>query len=232
MLNKNNGEKETQIQEVQIKPEVSPQETQIIPTKIEEKKIESKITETPMKKSSKFESKTLTLEIPSDWQIKSKECKDGDCSSLTLTKDLYELKINTDPMLTGGGFGGVFDGICSPTNQVVTNITSNLQKTDEYFDLISNNSCMKDSQLNAEQSGTFWGGSKYMTKGSDIPAITCNNCGEQNQMLITYSYDFLTQIDGSIDPGKTRLLPLKNSEELTKHLAEMDEIVKSIEFKK
>ena len=227
MINKNSGN-ETKVEETQIKPEVSPQEVKVIPTKVEQK-VEV-IKETPKKNI--FENKTLSLEIPEGWELKSKECDSVDCTKIVLTKNSYLFTLDTDPMLTGGGFGGAFDGVCSPLEKVSTNVNE-LIKLDEYFDLSSNNSCMKDFPLNTAQSGVFWGGSKYMTKGSDLPVIKCNsNCGDQNQMLITYSYDFLTYVDGSIDPGKTRLLPQKNSQELQKHLAQMDEIVKSIKFKK
>jgi hypothetical protein len=205
--------------------------------------------------SRQFETNKLKVKIPEGWEIDRLECYAGNCNSVMFRKNGYEYTIVSEALVTGGGFGSVYDGMYyngDYTQQVwkteLVNFSDILQRVDNYIVGPFTSKQIEGNGIDiidTSKPGDHWITSRFVVKGKyqDVPLIKWSdltgkpqqNDGPAESMLIMYSY---REKDIIVDPAEINAStakitpPLRTSTELKQILAEMDAITKSIEFKK
>ena len=233
-------------------PEVLPTPTQIvtytaiptesaIPTLIVTPTV---IATQPVETGEKYSDSEVSLTIPKGWK---KVLANNGKNLLRLEKNNYYFYA-TWGIITGGGFGYPYDGVC--LTQGATKSSTSLPKLgsryDTYFNLSKNKtldpdvygdafkteaeSCMIKPSI--QKGNIVWLGSRYGTSDVGTSADTYFNVksGSSVELFVQYSHKNIE--DSNITDGPTYAFPALNSTELKTMIAEMDEIAKTVVFKK
>jgi hypothetical protein len=185
-----------------------------------------------------FENEQVKFVVPDGWKVIDIFPEN---SGIAIEKNDYFLMINTDVIITGGGWGYEYDGICPNNRMMETTLLENgeFERVDEIISLVSNgqfeeagvcnrvNLRVKDNQVTP-----FWASSMIKVEGSEYPIISredlLNQDYEHNKsyIIVKYGYKY------SSDWEEIREYPSIDDAQMKLIRSEMDAIVNTIEFYK
>ncbi|MEI7603791.1 MAG: hypothetical protein WCJ19_02115 [bacterium] len=184
--------------------------------------------ETTIQKTSIVETTTYKITVPDGWKIISKNNE-----GITLEKDNHILTVDTDTIYTGGGLGFMLNGICGGDISEINKLNDKLQSETEY---ISDRSICPGEVVKNNQEKNFWVGTIFENIDSSNKNLNTYGPGiarwkyfDLAQPTKTATRKFSIIYSGIKDDGTYFT---KEDPNHIKLLDEMNNIVKTVEFKK
>ncbi len=185
-----------------------------------------------------YENDEFKVVIPAGWtaiNVKMSDSGDDVIKGIVIEKDGYYLDIMSDVLITGGGFGYPYDGVCESNKSYLPGLLLNgdYERIDVTMSMnIADGCTLNDMNIVNTQESPFWVGSVIKLEGSDYPIISRSEMfGEDydyddDNIIIRYGYDYWNDGLAGFE------FPELSSQKLNFMMVELDEITNSIEFYK
>lgn len=189
--------------------------------------------------SKNFENSRVSLKIPAGWTVQETSCFEGECSALTIRKGDYELSISTNVAPSPVGYGNYGDICFDSKKQIRERLSDKLDRIDEFIYLNPSSQDSTCSMIKVSKPNTnYWLNSMIVVKDengtfietSKLFGTTFTPKNEDDNDWILIMYDYMPE--KGLDYENGAIMPESNNPEHLKMLKEMDEIVKTITFKK